>query len=253
MVSIEAFSGIIVALIFSSFLIGACIISHIEIYGSNRRPKLRVILFIISTVAALAVTGLSVLYYYGVNEYIDIAENDNGVILSKKTSCDIVELYTVFDSGYNKINYIAWYTYRNSTRYYYHGICNGQVNCWPSVGDLINCWPVVEDSVITAYVINPPLIDVGYYKKHRKWAIAQLIISVLISFNIIVYLMVIIDKQSRISQIEGEHNPNLDLVNLGGIPVHNRQFMELEGVQVNEHVVGSVSDLSSQSGHLRRL
>jgi hypothetical protein len=248
MVSIEAFSGIIVALIVSSIFIGVGVTMHIEIYGSSRRPKLRILLFIISIVATLAVTGLAVLYYYGVNEYIDIAENDNGVILSRKTSCDVVELYTVFDNGYNKIDYIAWYTYRNSTRYYYHGICNGQVNCWPAVGDLINCWPVVEDSTVVAYVINPPLIDVGYYRNHREWAIAQLIISVLLSISMIVDSLVIIDKQLRNSQIEGEHNPNLDLINLGGMPVNQRDaFMELEGVQVNvDQPAQLVSNPSSQ-------
>ncbi len=247
MVSIEEFSGIIAALIFSSIIIGVCITGHVNVYDFSQRHKLRVFLLLLNGLAALSIAGLAILYGIGVKEYIDLANDANAVILSKKTSCDIVELYTVFDNGYNKINYIAWYTYRNSTRYYYHGICNGQVNCWPAVGDLINCWPVMKDSVITAYVINPPLIDVEFYERHKTWAVIQLIMCILLSVGMWRLPYVLKNIRRRNSQIEGEHDPNRNLVNLGGMPINQRDsIMQLEGVQVNEHAVGSVSVPSSQ-------
>ncbi len=193
--SLDTFGHIIFALIFSLIAIGVCFDLYIRIYGVSRHPKPRVLLHILNFLICLPIAGLALLYWIKINHEIILANVENKIMLSRQTSCTIVESHTAFDYGHNNITFIAWYRYNSSTRYSYNGSCDKKVRCWSAVGDLISCWPVIENSTVVAYTSTPTLIDIKKYDRYKHWSIVQLMIGVVYSF---VMVNVISDKIDEI-------------------------------------------------------
>ncbi len=152
---------------------------------SNIKPKWKIIFNVISIAITLYVVAISIYTVVATESYIRYAENENNAILSTKSNCSVTNVHTYINYYNSSVAYIVSYIHPNVNEYYYIGVCDVPSKCWPNVNDSITCWPNMDNSVIVYYSINPPLLDVPYFKSFFILTIVVLVLVVLFAIMLI--------------------------------------------------------------------
>jgi hypothetical protein len=174
MFPIDSFSAIIsLSIILFLWPVATCLPNIADIH--TRAPYYRTCIIIGQSIAMLSIIAVAGLYIYVVYcYYIPSIEQNNNDILATKTNCHVDQVDIVLNSLNGSTKYLVWYSYNNITKMHYSDLCDIGFRCWPNVNDTITCWPLEVNSVVT-YVLEPPLKDISFYKRHFNWGIAQAI------------------------------------------------------------------------------
>ncbi len=197
MLSVEAFSGVIFVAIFIMVIVTLLLMWGVTAcnsrYQKSRCSKCYTVLLVIFyLLSALSITAIAVVYLIGVEPYITDAKHERDLELSTNVNCTVTEVYAGINAYDNKFYYIVWLSYNNITQSYYGYTCNNVAKCWPAVNDSMSCWPVTNGSVITHYTLDPSLTDVEFYEGHKKWAITQLVFSIIGTIVFVVSIICIL-------------------------------------------------------------